>query len=90
MVGNVCVCGVCACGEVGWGGRVEGGGPGLLMYSHIMLGSDHAAVSKMFEAQNIIFEKCSQRLAILSLPCPDIWPFSFSHFQPFFASQQLF
>lgn len=78
LLGNVCVymC-VCvrvcvrlyACGE---------GGPGLLMYSHIMLGSDPAAVSKMFEAQNIIFEKCSHRLAILFLERPDIWPFSFS------------
>lgn len=72
LLGNVCVCVfVClfACGE---------GGPGLLMYSHIMLGSDPAAVSKMFEAQNIISEKCSQRLAILLLERPDIWPFSFS------------
>ena len=73
LLGNVCVClCVCACMPV------ERGGPGLLMYSHIMLGSDPAAVSKMFEAQNIIFEKCSHRLAILFLERPDIWPFSFS------------
>lgn len=52
----MCLWYVCACGEVEWGGRVEGGSPGLLMYSHIMLGSDHAAVSKMFEAQNIILK----------------------------------
>lgn len=39
-------------GVAGW----RGGSPGLLMYSHIMLGSDHAAVSKMFEAQNIILK----------------------------------
>lgn len=64
LLGDVCV----------W----RGGGPRLLMYSHIMLGSDPAAVSKMFEAQNIIFQKCSHRLAILFLERPDIWPFSFS------------
>lgn len=73
---NVCVY-VHACMCVCLYARGEGG-PRLLMYSHIMLGSDPAAVSKMFEAQNIIFEKCSHCFAILLLERPDIWPFSFS------------
>lgn len=64
---------VCVCTPVkrGWG-------PRLLMYLHIMLGSDPAAVSKMFEAQNTISEKCSHRLAILFLQRPDTWPLSCS------------
>lgn len=67
---------VCVCARVGLHACAEGG-PELLMYSHIMLGSDPAAVSKMFEAQNIFSEKkkCSHRLASLFLERPDIWPF---------------
>lgn len=80
---------VCTRGACAWAPVKRGWGPRLLMYLHIMLGSDPAAVSKMFEAQNTIFEKCSHRLAILFLQRPDIWPLSFSPAYTYTPSSQL-